>query len=131
MNRRDFLKKMGLGTLGLFLLPTLKKIEVVFPFTEPIVEQLRKTCCWTGGSGNWSDINHWVGGVLPTSDDDVFIDASTFEPGTVVMVDKVAYCNNLTIVPSWVNGSLHPKEIETPIPRAKEYWKRNINGKYI
>ena len=41
---------------------------------------------WIGGSGNWSDINHWAntsgGSILhntpPSADDDVYFDANSF-----------------------------------------------------
>ncbi|MCF6171800.1 MAG: gliding motility-associated C-terminal domain-containing protein [Bacteroidales bacterium] len=60
---------------------------------------------WVGGSGNWSDINHWAttsgGSVLhaqiPTPGDDVFFDGNSFtETGQVVVVNqKNAVCRNM------------------------------------
>ena len=51
---------------------------------------------WVGGSGNWSDLNHWAstsgGGVhylqVPTPTDDVFFDSKSFTAADqVVMVN--------------------------------------------
>ena len=53
---------------------------------------------WIGGSGNWSDLNHWAttsGGStfqtqIPTALDDVFFDANSFSaPGQVVNFDAL------------------------------------------
>lgn len=64
---------------------------------------------WIGGSGNWSDINHWSavsGGstmqlhsVTPTSQDDVFINAQSFPSsgGTITITVPIAFCKSLTI----------------------------------
>ncbi len=59
---------------------------------------------WVGGSGYWSDINHWAtssgGGVLhsqvPTPDDDVFFDNNSFlSAGRTVTINlKNAVCRN-------------------------------------
>jgi len=60
---------------------------------------------WVGGSGNWSDINHWAtssgGSVLhsqtPTPVDDVFFDANSFSTaGQIITINqKNAVCNSL------------------------------------
>lgn len=62
---------------------------------------------WVGGTGNWSDDdNHWASssggspanGNLPTSSDDVFINANSgFGAGGTISVDGVSgECNNFT-----------------------------------
>lgn len=69
---------------------------------------------WVGGSGNWSDINHWsaVSGnnpmqlhtATPTSNDNVILDALSFPStgGTIDINLNLAFCKNLIIsnVPS-------------------------------
>jgi gliding motility-associated-like protein len=69
---------------------------------------------WVGGSGNWSDISHWVttsGGtvnhiVIPTAFDNVFFDANSFTgPGQVVFVNITnAVCRNL----NWSGALYNP-----------------------
>ncbi|MBN8703180.1 MAG: T9SS type A sorting domain-containing protein [Bacteroidetes bacterium] len=61
---------------------------------------------WVGGTGNWSDYaNHWAttnGGntfhtSAPTTADDVYFTAQSFSSAnSVVTLDSVAYCHNLT-----------------------------------
>lgn len=61
---------------------------------------------WIGGSGNWSDINHWAttsgGGVIhavvPLPGDNVFFDANSgFTVGNnTVTIDVIANCHNMT-----------------------------------
>ncbi len=60
---------------------------------------------WVGGSGNWSDISHWVttsGGTvqhntIPTASDHVFFDTRSFTgPNQVVTVNNpTIYCKNM------------------------------------
>ena len=54
---------------------------------------------WIGGSGDWTDLNHWAkssGGselydVLPTGEDNVYFDANSFaEEGSIVYMDQDA-----------------------------------------
>ena len=69
---------------------------------------------WVGGTGNWSDISHWVtttGGTVqhttpPTANDDVFFDANSFDgPNQVVTVNTVSVlCQNL----SWTGVTNNP-----------------------
>lgn len=61
---------------------------------------------WVGGTGNWNDDdNHWAttsggspaAGNLPTSSDDVFIDANSgFESGGTIIVDNYGNCHDFT-----------------------------------
>jgi gliding motility-associated-like protein len=74
---------------------------------------------WIGGSGNWSDINHWAnssGGTIlhntpPSADDDVFFDAISFPAsGQIVSVNtENAVCRNL----DWSAVSNNPLFINT------------------
>lgn len=60
---------------------------------------------WVGGSGSWSDLQHWAttsGGstyhlTIPTADDDVFFDVNSFaEEGQIVTVSlPVIFCKSL------------------------------------
>ncbi len=69
---------------------------------------------WVGGSGNWSDINHWVttsGGTtnylqVPTPSDDVFFDANSFTgPNQIVTVDATNYvCRDM----NWTGSLFNP-----------------------
>ncbi len=70
---------------------------------------------WVGGSGNWSDISHWVttsGGAvqhnqIPTANDRVFFDANSFTgPNqTVTVTDQVIFCNDM----SWAGVTGNPR----------------------
>ena len=68
---------------------------------------------WVGGSGNWSDINHWAnssGGVgnayasAPTTNDNVHFDSFSFPSGGQITLDQEAYCNDMV----WTDGSSNP-----------------------
>jgi DNA/RNA endonuclease YhcR with UshA esterase domain len=75
---------------------------------------------WVGGTGNWSDTDHWStisGGpypsgetCVPTDADNVFFDANSFTaPGEIVTVDVIAFCNSMdwtgvTNIPDFANG---------------------------
>jgi hypothetical protein len=63
---------------------------------------------WVGGSGNWTDKNHWsftsggAGGTcpIPTQNDNVFFDVNSFTaPNQVVTINTSANCLNM----SWNN----------------------------
>ena len=70
-----------------------------------VSESIAVNYYWIGGSGNWSDINHWAttsGGTVnhlqvPTPFDDVYFDANSFTAtGQAVIVDAVnAVCHDL------------------------------------
>ena len=69
---------------------------------------------WIGGTGNWSDINHWAttsGGTIlhttvPSSTDDVYFDANSFNTtGAVVTLDvQNAFCRDL----NWTGAANNP-----------------------
>ncbi len=58
---------------------------------------------WVGGTGNWSDINHWAvspggagGASVPTSSDDVFFTAASFSvDGNIVTLDVNASAQSI------------------------------------
>jgi hypothetical protein len=61
---------------------------------------------WVGGTGNWSDTNHWStssggsgGASVPTSSDDVFIDSNSgFGSGGTITINVSANCYNFTSI---------------------------------
>ncbi|MFN0016098.1 MAG: LamG-like jellyroll fold domain-containing protein, partial [Saprospiraceae bacterium] len=69
---------------------------------------------WVGGSGNWTDLNHWAtssGGStlhlqLPTEIDDVYFDANSFSATgqTVTFNDPNAECRNM----NWFSALYQP-----------------------
>lgn len=70
---------------------------------------------WIGGSGDWSDISHWVttsGGttqhnVVPSPDDRVIFDANSFTaPGQVVTAsNQIIYCQDMI----WQDATNNPR----------------------
>jgi gliding motility-associated-like protein len=84
------------------------RVFLIFLFLAAVAQGSRATdYFWVGGSGNWSDINHWAtasGGltkhiVVPSPADNVFFDANSFTlPKQVVVVDaNIATCRNISI----------------------------------
>jgi len=69
---------------------------------------------WVGGTGNWSDINHWVtvsgGGtnhsIVPSAGDNVIFDANSgfTTASRTVTLDANGFCNNMT----WGNVTNNP-----------------------
>jgi hypothetical protein len=68
---------------------------------------------WVGGSGNWSDVNHWAtasGGsnkqlVPPKQVDNVFFDANSFTAaGQTVTLDTIGECANM----NWLSSLFNP-----------------------
>src|SRR5690554_6454609 len=69
---------------------------------------------WVGGTGNWSDINHWAttsGGsikhsIVPGSGDNVYFDANSglLDTSIVDFPAGNAYCQNM----SWVGVTTRP-----------------------
>ena len=86
-------------------------VILIYSFLNPLIAD---HYYWVGGSGNWSDINHWsaVSGnnpmqlhtATPTSNDNVILDALSFPStgGTIDINLNLAFCKNLIInnVPS-------------------------------
>jgi hypothetical protein len=72
---------------------------------------------WVGGSGNWSDLNHWrlgssggsIPSIVPSSADNVFFDAGSGFTGVskTVTLDAGGFCNNMT----WGNVANSPSFI--------------------
>jgi hypothetical protein len=69
---------------------------------------------WVGGSGNWSDAQHWSttsggsgGNCAPNPLDDVFFDAQSFANGndTVKQDLSISYCQNM----DWTGATLSPQ----------------------
>jgi hypothetical protein len=67
---------------------------------------------WVGGTGNWSDSNHWslssggaTSGSIPTSVDNVFFDANSFTGASQsVTTDIIANCNSM----DWTGAGFNP-----------------------
>lgn len=68
---------------------------------------------WVGGTGSWSDPNHWSftsggpgGACVPGGGDNVFFDANSFPtPGAIVTIDvENAYCRSMT----WTGATGRP-----------------------
>ncbi len=72
---------------------------------------------WVGGTGNWSNRNHWSnssGGpgmaTLPTSADDVYFDANSFTaPGQVVTYDQILEMHDI----NWTGVTNNPSFDQT------------------
>ena len=67
---------------------------------------------WIGGSGNWTDTLHWSTvsggtpyGCLPTVNDNIFFDASSFSDLDTVNVDDWAYCKSM----DWTGAGFNPE----------------------
>ncbi len=87
---------------------------------------------WTGGSGNWSDLNHWqvtTDGVtfspaseMPTQYDNVNFDNQSFPSGGQLTIDVTADCNDF----EWEPGSGASK----PVLWADSY-PLNVYGDFV
>ncbi|TAH27128.1 MAG: hypothetical protein EAZ07_02530 [Cytophagales bacterium] len=66
---------------------------------------------WRGGNGDWNDATKWSTGCVPTPNDNVFFDASSFTaPGQRVTIStKNAYCRNM----NWTGATNNPELIST------------------
>lgn len=82
---------------------------------------------WVGGTGNWSDINHWAttsGGTIlhttvPSSTDDVYFDVNSFNsPNSIVTLDvQNAFCRDL----NWTGATNNPSfESQNQNPNTSE-----------
>lgn len=85
-----------------------------------------QTLYWVGGSGNWSDPNHWAttsggagGSCIPTPYDNVVFDHNSFTAlNQTVYIDIVnANCYDMT----WTNG------VDPFVPELEGPFSRNIN----
>lgn len=80
---------------------------------------------WVGGSGNWSDLNHWrtaSGGsvlpaVVPRLSDDVFFDANSgFTQGSkTVTVNVQANCHNITFAGAAVPPTIVSTDVQNSL----------------
>ncbi|MFY0624932.1 MAG: T9SS type A sorting domain-containing protein [Reichenbachiella sp.] len=79
---------------------TPEKLEVITAIPIP----QGTTYYWIGGSGVWSDLNHWATssggditfGVLPTKHDDIIFDQNSFSAADqVVEVNQDAFCEDM------------------------------------
>src|SRR5688500_14573361 len=80
-------------------------IGLSFVFSFLISVQLYATdYYWVGGTGSWSDLDHWAtssGGAvthvaLPTANDDVYFDANSFTAaGQTVTITAGAVCRSM------------------------------------
>lgn len=93
-------------------------LVTVFVFLLHLSTINAKDYYWVGGSGNWSDISHWMttsGGTTqhsqtPTAEDNVYFDANSFTaPGQTVSIDiDVIFCRDLDFT-----GSQSPRFVGT------------------
>ncbi len=98
--------KNSIKLSGIFLLFALLLLNVAHSFADDYY--------WIGGTGNWSDINHWAqssgGSVLhntpPTAGDDVYFDDSSFPDSNLVISVNAenAVCRDLI----WTGALHHP-----------------------
>ncbi len=83
----------------------LKKNLLIFFFTAiSIINVFGSDYYWVGGSGDWSDINHWVtssGGTTnhiqtPTANDNVIFDANSFSSSSAIvnLNSNTIFCKN-------------------------------------
>jgi len=83
---------------------------------------------WVGGSGVWTDASHWStvsggngGALVPTLNDNVFIDSKSFTAtGQSITIAGNVFCNNL----NWSNTNLNPELI------GKSTTTITVNGSY-
>jgi len=97
MDRRDFIKIVGITGLGLLVAPKI----IIKDFIDGISEQPNYNRYWVGGSGKWSDCGNWsespngIGGAsIPTSKDNVYI---ILYDDMEINIDSIAYCDNMNI----------------------------------
>jgi len=82
---------------------------------------------WVGGTGNWNDINHWAGSsggpggyCLPTSIDNVFFDANSFDN-----INQVVYVN---VTPIEVNDMTWSGVLNHPGFSSPNTYSMLLNG---
>ena len=78
--------------------------QVIVPSSSIDISCTTRDYYWLGGSGNWSNLSKWeyttddfnfiAATELPTANDNVIIDETTFTSGGTLNVDVTAYCND-------------------------------------
>ena len=82
---------------------SLKKVVGLLLFAFISTASISANKYWIGGTGNWSDANHWSassGGAscacVPTATDNVYFDVNSFTAnGESLTIDATASCNNM------------------------------------
>ena len=77
-----------------------------------ILQTSSKDLYWVGGSGMWTDTNHWSfvsggtpGACLPGPNDNVFFDGNSFtNPGDSVVLNIYAFCKDM----NWTGSTNNP-----------------------
>jgi len=93
----------------------LLKIWLLTVFTFLGLYSFSAARYWVGGTGSWNDITHWslesgsIGGAsIPTSSDNVYIDAKSFTTtGQSISISGTVQCNDL----SWSETGFSPELI--------------------
>ena len=93
---------------------------------------------WVGGSGNWTDINHWrtsSGGtalpsVIPGPTDNVFFDANSGFTSTskTITLDNTANCHNITFSGSAVAPTLSQSGSQTLNIYGSSEWQTGMSN---
>lgn len=109
------------GKSSAYLLPSLHKLMIAAILLISASRSLTAAdYYWVGGSGDWSDINHWVttsGGtvnytLVPTANDNVFFDENSFTAaGQTVVINAGNYvCRDM----DWTEALFHPTLSSAP-----------------
>lgn len=100
-NRDSNLKQICfiINQLKLFMMKKMTILLIAIFSLNMAIAQITSTT--TGG--NWHDASTWIGGVLPTANDDVVID------GTVYHNNKLDVCKNLTVNADKILTTLNAK----------------------
>jgi len=69
----------------------MNKREIVTLFTLLMISVSLPAQISSAGNGNWSETSTWIGGIIPTSDDNVIVAA-----GDTVIVDVEASCKDIS-----------------------------------
>ena len=91
---------------------------------------------WVGGSGNWSEINHWrttSGGsalpsVIPGPKDNVFFDAKSgfTDTSKTITIDNTANCHNITFSGSGVAPTVKQNGAQTLNVYGSSEWQSGM-----
>ncbi len=95
---------------------------------------------WVGGSGDWDDVGHWATtsggdtfyGSLPSANDDVFIDANSFDgPNQRIDLRELdIQCRNLTIFTTLAGVGLEPPGNFFRSPQWELFGSVDIRGTF-